>query len=140
MTSAQNSPLRPIHEHKQYGFQVLLLTNCDVSAAAAAAAAYAMGFFQGLSSVAYGSDQILDLIPCDTVAALVIAAAAAAAADTQLSLATSKAGSSSSSSGTTTIYHASSSASHPMPIADGFSYMADYWTANPPPLRLPLTK
>jgi hypothetical protein len=26
-----------------------------------------MGFFQGLASVAYGSDQILDLIPCDTV-------------------------------------------------------------------------
>jgi hypothetical protein len=81
--------------------------------------------------VAYGSDQILDLIPCDTVAALVIAAAAAAAADTEQA-----AGGSS----TTTIYHASSSASYPLPIADGFGYLADYWSANKTPLRLPLTK
>uniref|UniRef100_A0A383WJS7 Fatty acyl-CoA reductase n=1 Tax=Tetradesmus obliquus TaxID=3088 RepID=A0A383WJS7_TETOB len=99
--------------------------------------AYAMGFFQGLGSVAYGSDQRLDLIPCDTVAALVICAAAAAtaaaAADTGKAAAAGG-------SGATTVYHASSSASHPLPIADGFGYMAEYWAANPPPLRLPLTK
>jgi hypothetical protein len=82
--------------------------------------------------VAYGGDQILDLIPCDTVAALVTAAAAAVAADTEQA-----AGSSSSS---TTIYHASSSASYPLPIADGFGYLAEYWNANRTPLRLPLTK
>jgi hypothetical protein len=106
-----------------------------------AAAAYGMGFFQGLSSVAYGSDQVTDLIPCDTVAALVIAAAAAAAADAeQQEAATAEISSSSSSSNSTTIYHASSSASYPLPIVDAFAYMADYWEANPPPLRLPFTK
>jgi hypothetical protein len=82
--------------------------------------------------VAYGSDTILDLIPCDTVAALVIVAAAAAAADTEQAAGGA--------SLATTIYHASSSASYPLPIADGFGYMADYWGANPPPLRLPLTR
>jgi hypothetical protein len=40
---------------------------------------YALGFFQGCGSVAYGSDTILDLIPADTVAYLIIAAGAAAA-------------------------------------------------------------
>jgi hypothetical protein len=102
-----------------------------------AAAAYGMGFFQGLSSVAYGSDQVTDLIPCDTVAALVIAAAAAAAADTEQQAATAPEISSSSN---TTVYHAASSASYPLPIADAFAYMAEYWEANPPPLRLPFTK
>lgn len=100
--------------------------------------AYAMGFCQGLGSMVYGSDQVLDLIPCDTVAALVICAgAAAAAADTAADTAQAAAAGT---SGATTVYHASSSASHPLPIADAFSYMAEYWTANPPPLCLPLTK
>lgn len=43
-------------------------------------AGYALGFFQGSASVAYGADHILDLIPCDAVASLVITAAAAASA------------------------------------------------------------
>uniref|UniRef100_A0A383WIR0 Fatty acyl-CoA reductase n=1 Tax=Tetradesmus obliquus TaxID=3088 RepID=A0A383WIR0_TETOB len=85
--------------------------------------AYAMGFCQGLGSMAYGSDQVLDLIPCDTVAALVICAAAAAAADTAADTAQAAAAGT---SGATTVYHASSSASHPLPIADAFSYMAEY--------------
>jgi hypothetical protein len=88
-----------------------------------------MGFFQGLSSVAYGSDQVVDLIPCDTVAALIITAAAAGTEQQTAEC-----------SSTTTIYHAASSASYPLPIADAFAYMADYWEANPPPLRLPATK
>ncbi|WIA32702.1 hypothetical protein OEZ86_005888 [Tetradesmus obliquus] len=104
-----------------------------------AAASYAMGFCQGLGSMAYGSDQVLDLIPCDTVAALVICAAAAAAAAADTAADTAQAAAAGT-SGATTVYHASSSASHPLPIADAFSYMAEYWTANPPPLCLPLTK
>jgi hypothetical protein len=113
-------------------------------------AAYALGFFQGLSSVAYGSDTILDLIPVDTVAAVVITAAAAAAADygkpggiscdAQTPAVQQQPQQSSSSNASTTIYHACSSHSHPLTITYAFNKMADFWTANPPPLRLPLTQ
>jgi hypothetical protein len=55
---------------------LLLPANTTPAAAAAAAAfvslpplspaAYAAGFFHSISSMAYASDYILDLIPCDT--------------------------------------------------------------------------
>eukprot|EP00878_Enallax_costatus_P001418 GHUV01001568.1.p1 GENE.GHUV01001568.1~~GHUV01001568.1.p1 ORF type:complete len:569 (+),score=137.92 GHUV01001568.1:356-2062(+) len=88
---------------------------------------YAAGFFSHITSVAYGSDYIMDLIPADVVAALVLAAAAA--------------GLVSSSSGTPAlaIYHAASAESHPCPLKLVFDIMGKFWEKNPPPLRLPLT-
>lgn len=118
-----------------------------------APAAYAMQYFQGLQSVAYDSDTIVDLIPCDVVAALVIAAAAAAAAATSsFSLGINPACSAVNGNqfiepqaaaalpGSTTIYHAASSQSYPLRIADVFASLKSYWTVNPPPVRLPFSK
>lgn len=93
-------------------------------------AGYALGFFQGVKSVAYGSDTFLDLIPADVVAALVIAAGAAAAATHGSSSADKSA----------VIFHAASAQSHPLTIAGAFDRMARFWKANPPPLCLPATK
>lgn len=101
-----------------------------------AAAAYALGFFQGSSSVAFGADHILDLIPGDTVASLVVTAGAAAAAATA-------AGSTcvpGQQNGSTTIYHAASSGSYPLSVVPAFSYMHSYFKDNPAPLRLPFTR
>lgn len=90
---------------------------------------YAAGFFSNVSSMAFASDYIMDLIPCDTVAALVIASAAAAAAEADSDMAGTAA----------KLYHAASAESYPLPVWYTVSQMAMFWSANPPPLRLPLT-
>lgn len=86
-------------------------------------AAYALGFFQGRKSLAYNSDTFLDLIPADSVAALVIAAAADTAT-----------------SPTVAIYHATSSGSHPLLIGYALDRMRRFWKDNPPPIKLPFTR
>ncbi|KAF8068243.1 fatty acyl-CoA reductase [Scenedesmus sp. PABB004] len=91
---------------------------------------YALGFFQGVKSVAYASDTILDLIPADVVAALVIAAGAAAAATSG----------SASADRAAVIFHAASAESGPLSIGRCFEAMARFWRANPPPLCLPATR
>lgn len=91
---------------------------------------YALGFFQGLRSVAYPSDTILDLIPADVVAALVITAGAAAAA-IYGSVAADR---------SAVIFHAASAESHPLTISHCFREMQRFWRANPPPLCLPATR
>lgn len=92
-------------------------------------AGYAAGFFHSISSMAYASDYLLDLIPCDTVAALVIAAAAAAAAEAGPSApADAK------------IYHAASAHSHPLTVGYAVQEAAKFWTVNPPPMRLPFSR
>lgn len=91
---------------------------------------YALGFFQGVRSVAYGSDTILDLIPADVVAALVITAGAAAAATSGHSSADIAA----------VIFHAASAESNPLTIKRSFQEMGRFWRANPPPLCLPATR
>lgn len=96
---------------------------------AAGAAGYALGFFQGTAGVAYASDMIIDLIPCDTVAQMVIAAAAAAACSYGSAAADQAA----------TIYHACSSESHPLPLPQAFDALHMFWTRNPACLCLPLT-
>lgn len=96
---------------------------CRVSLASAA---YAMGFFRDLSSVAFASDAIIDLIPVDTTAALVIAAAAAAAAANGPYTGSSA-----------RVYHAASAASYPERAPAFFEKLHDFWTANPPPFKLP---
>uniref|UniRef100_A0A383W7V3 Fatty acyl-CoA reductase n=1 Tax=Tetradesmus obliquus TaxID=3088 RepID=A0A383W7V3_TETOB len=111
--------------------------------------AYGAGFFHSISSMAYASDYLLDLIPCDTVgdsfdlrlpdylldlipcdtvAALINAAAAAGAADAGPAAAPG-----------VTIYHAASAAVYPLHMAKAIGAMAEFWTANPPPLRLPFS-
>eukprot|EP00879_Flechtneria_rotunda_P002618 GHRR01002820.1.p1 GENE.GHRR01002820.1~~GHRR01002820.1.p1 ORF type:complete len:370 (+),score=99.23 GHRR01002820.1:161-1270(+) len=89
---------------------------------------YSLGFYHSINGVAFASDYILDLIPCDVVAALVITAAAAAVAET---------GPNASSSAK--VYHAASAHSHPLMMSYSFSKMSEFWQANPPPLRLPFT-
>jgi hypothetical protein len=93
-------------------------------------AGYALGFFQGIKSVAYASDTILDLIPADIVGSLVIAAGAAASATYG----------SPSADRTAVIFHAASAESAPLSIARSFAKMAKFWRANPPPLCLPATR
>lgn len=95
-------------------------------------AAYAAGFFTSTSSFAFGSDHILDLIPCDTVAALVIAAAAAAVAEADSAGAAAPTAA--------RVYHSASSESYPLTAAYAVNEMEPFWSANPPPLRLPVTK
>ena len=90
-------------------------------------AAYATGFFANMASFAFASDHLVDLIPCDTVAALVIAAAARA-----YSAATAAAAAK--------VYHAASAVSHPLPVWYGTELMAKFWSANPPAFRLPFTR
>jgi hypothetical protein len=70
-----------------------------------------------------------DIIPVDTVAALTIAAGAAALAGVQPQGA-----------GRAAIYHATSSTSHPIPLPLTFDVAAAFWSANPAPARLPLTR
>ena len=90
-------------------------------------AAYATGFFANMASFAFASDHLVDLIPCDTVAALVIAAAARA-----YSAATAAAAAK--------VYHAASAESYPLQATHVVNdILAPFWSAHPPPLRLPLT-
>eukprot|EP00775_Hariotina_reticulata_P007405 gene7405-7614_t len=94
---------------------------------------YAAGFFQGVNSIAYRSDYMMDLIPVDTVAALVIAGGAYAAAAHSTPAAVTAAR-------PTTIFHAASAQSHPLTLRFVLETSAKFWSANPPPLVLPLTK
>eukprot|EP00878_Enallax_costatus_P019662 GHUV01020746.1.p1 GENE.GHUV01020746.1~~GHUV01020746.1.p1 ORF type:complete len:334 (+),score=62.91 GHUV01020746.1:285-1286(+) len=91
--------------------------------------AYAFGFFQGVSGVAYSSDYICDLIPCDTVAMMIIAATAEAVQRSSRGSGAVKA----------TIYHACASESHPYTLTQGLSDLQSFWALNPPPLKLPAT-
>lgn len=97
-------------------------------------AAYAAGFFHNLNGVAYASDPFAELVPVDTVSALIIAAAAAAVS--------SSGGNSSSSSISTSavVYHASSTCSHSARVPDVFEMGKLFWTANPPAYRLPFAR
>jgi hypothetical protein len=87
-----------------------------------------MGFFHDISSVAFASDAIVDIIPVDTTAALVIAAAAAAAAHGPYA------------GGHARVYHAASAASYPERAPTFFAALHDFFTTNPPPFRLPFTQ
>lgn len=95
---------------------------------------YAVGFFPHITSVAYGSDYIMDLIPADVVAAVLVTAAAAGLVS-----------SSRSSSGIggpqhVAIYHAASADSYPCPLKLVFDVISKFWQVNPPPLALPVTR
>jgi hypothetical protein len=92
-------------------------------------AGYAVGFFQGVFSIAYGSDYIMDIIPCDVVAAVTIAAAAKAASAHNSPAAQE-----------VPIYHACSGHCHPVLLGSVFDANARFWKPNPPPLVLPGTK
>ena len=92
------------------------------------AAAYGMGFFHNIGSVAFASDAILDIIPVDVTAALVLAAAAAAAAHGPYG------------TGRAHVYHAASAASYPEGAPSFFKKLHAFWSANPPPFKLPFTK
>jgi len=87
-----------------------------------------VGFFQGVFSVAFGSDYIMDIIPCDVVASLTIAAAAKAASVHGSAAANE-----------VPIYHACSGHCHPLPLSNVFDANSKFWQANPPPLTLPGT-
>lgn len=89
---------------------------------------YGIGFFHDQSGVAFSSDNILDLIPVDTTAALLIAAASSAAANGPLP------------SNQARVYHAASADSHPRGIVAHLSLLRDFWVANPPPFCLPFTR
>lgn len=89
---------------------------------------YGIGFFHAQSGIAFSSDNILDLIPVDTTAALVIAAASCAAANGPLA------------NGKARVFHATSAASHPRGIVEHLSLLRDFWVANPPPFCLPFTR
>lgn len=91
---------------------------------------YAIGFFHHITSVAYGSDYIMDLIPADVVAAVVLTAAAAAL------VSSSRGGG----SGAPAIYHATSAHSHPIHLKLVFDIIRKFWYPNPPPLCLPATR
>jgi hypothetical protein len=92
-------------------------------------AGYAVGFFQGVFSVAFGSDYIMDIIPCDVVAAVTIAAAAKASAVCGTPAAKQ-----------VPIYHACSAHCHPLTLGMVFDANSKFWRDNPPPLTLPGTK
>ena len=100
-----------------------------VVASCACAAGYAVGFFQGVFSIAYGSDYIMDIIPCDVVASVTIAAAAKAASVRGSPAAAE-----------VPVYHACSGHCHPVSLGMIFDANARFWKANPPPLVLPGTK
>eukprot|EP00878_Enallax_costatus_P007771 GHUV01008134.1.p1 GENE.GHUV01008134.1~~GHUV01008134.1.p1 ORF type:complete len:416 (+),score=108.71 GHUV01008134.1:316-1563(+) len=91
---------------------------------------YAVGFFPHITSVAYGSDYIMDLIPADVVAAIVLTAAAAGL------VSSSRGGGSKEPA----IYHAASAHSHPCHLKLVFDVISKFWYLNPPPLCLPATR
>jgi hypothetical protein len=93
-------------------------------------AGFGLGFLQGMSSVAYSSDTLLDIIPADTVAHLIISAGAAAAATYGSPCADRAA----------VIFHAAASESNPLPIKHAFDIMGAFWRANPPSVTLPATR
>jgi hypothetical protein len=92
-------------------------------------AGYAIGYFHGAMAVAYDSDYVMDLIPCDVVAALTLAVAAKAAAVAGTAEAD-----------TVPIYHACSAHCNPCPLGTVFDCNKRFWTRNPPPLTLPPLK
>jgi hypothetical protein len=87
-----------------------------------------MGCFHDISSVAFASDALLDLIPVDTSAALTVAAAAAASAHGPYG------------EGRARVYHSASAESYPHPAPKAFEKLYHYWTANPPPYALPFRR
>jgi hypothetical protein len=87
-----------------------------------------MGFFHDISSVAFASDAIVDVIPVDTTAYLVVAAAAAASVHGPYG------------HGHARVYHAASAASYPEGAPSFFKKLHDFWTANPPSFKLPLAR
>jgi len=87
-----------------------------------------MGLFHNISSVAFSSDAILDIIPVDTTAALVITAAAAAAAHGPYAGDAAR------------VYHAASAASYPEGAPAFFKELNAFWSANPPPFKLPFAQ
>lgn len=91
---------------------------------------YGQGFLHGVSSVAFSSDTLLDIVPADTVAHLVISAGAAAAATYGSPCADRAA----------VIFHAAASQSNPLSIKQAFDIMAAFWKSNPPPQTLPATR
>lgn len=93
---------------------------------------YAVGFFPHITSVAYGSDYIMDLIPADVVAAVVLAGAAAGV------VSSSKKGAGG--LGAVAIYHAASAHSHTATLKLVFDIIGQFWAKNPPPFRLPGTR
>jgi hypothetical protein len=109
---------------------------------------YALGFFQAPAGVAYHGGCVLDAIPVDVVTSMVLAAAAAAAAEGRESAAAATAGGRARGGGGQQqqvmprphIYHAASSTSHPLTAASLFRHLARFYTAHPPPLRLPFTR
>lgn len=92
---------------------------------------YAVGFFAHITSVAYGSDYIMDLIPADVVAALVLTTAAAGLVDSSSGQVAAR---------PVAIYHAASAQSHPCPLTLVFNIISKFWELNPPPLVLPATR
>jgi hypothetical protein len=78
-----------------------------------------------MSSIALGSDSIVDVIPIDVVSSLVIAAGAAAAAHGAYPSSTAR------------VYHACSAESHPFNSWRMFNVLQTFYSANPCPFRLP---
>lgn len=129
---------------------------------------YAVGFFPHITSVAYGSDYIMDLIPADVVAAVILTAAAAGLQDSSNIRGTDYSGEvkaetnaaaaelQDNSSRTTNycdsaevpteigpavaIYHAASAESYPCQLKQVFEFISDFWKAHPPPMCLPATR
>lgn len=91
-------------------------------------AAYGVGLFHDIGSVAFASDAILDLIPVDLTAALVIASAAAAAVHGPYA------------GNRARVYHSASAASYPEGAPSFFKNLNSFWSANPPPFKLPFAK
>lgn len=91
---------------------------------------YAVGFFHGPFAVAFGSDYIMDIIPCDIVASVTLAAAAKAASQYGDAAAAAR----------TPIYHACSAHTHTLPLGIVFDCNSRFWPLNPAPLVLPGTK
>jgi hypothetical protein len=71
----------------------------------------------------------MDLIPADTVGAVVVAAGAAALESSGTAQASSK----------LAIYHAASGHSYPCPLPYVLDVVGRFWEVNPPPLLLPLS-
>jgi hypothetical protein len=87
--------------------------------------AYGLGFFHDSSSIGFSSDAVIDIIACDTVAMLLIAAVAGATAHGPWD------------NGAARVYHACSAESHPESSISFFEYLHTFWSANPPPFKLP---
>jgi hypothetical protein len=116
------------HSSTECTIQTLTATSLHPNDSLLFPTGYGIGFFHDQSGVAFSSDNILDLIPVDTTAALLIAAASSAAANGPLP------------SGKARVYHAASAASNPRSIVAHLSLLRDFWVANPPPFCLPFTR